>query len=360
MGLAAVAQGCLRGGTSHVFVAGSSRSGTHLTAQLLDRHPEVTALPELHAFDQVAGPGGVTAAMPAAAAVDFVAGLIANHRDYAVNFAGLTRPSVRAHRPAAAALLREWAETEQTPAVLLGRYLTAQAAAAGSGVGCDHTPQNVYYLSEVLAALPSARAVVMVRDPRAVLASAKHKWRARRDQQPFPWRERLRLKASYHPVTTTLLWRAATRATGALAGHDRVRVVRFEDLVASPGSVADEICQFLGLRYQPSLIEVTRANSSYARVAEDADGIDRDANERWRQPGVLSAAEVALCERLAHAEMLRLGYPLVDAQLPTPAVAGQLAMLPAHLAIAFALNARRQRSLRDALVRRLGTARGLS
>ena len=333
-----------------IFVTGSSRSGTTLVAHVLDRHPDVHALSELHFFEDLWLPS--TPAVPLAApdALALATELLARLRAFAVTF--------RARRSAftgeARALVAATGSDAPTALELLQALMTREAGAAGATRAVEHTPRTIFHLREVLELLPEAQAIVVLRDPRAVLASQKHKWRSAFLDGGFPRRERLRLRAGYHPVTTTVLWRGATLAAERLSGHPRVQIVRFEELVASPWTVVDRLCAFLGLEPDERLLDVQHLNSSYrpAGAARLAAGFEAASATRWRD-GHLSATEVYLCQVTAGDAMRRHGYAR-DPARPSPlALVGHGVGLPLKSIAALALNAGRYRRLGDAVRRRL-------
>jgi hypothetical protein len=331
---------------SPVFVCGSSRSGTTLVARLLDRHPDVFAFTELHFLEQLAEPAEARRWLEPAAAADLLARLLANQHA----FAQTTGTDAAGYRAQAVALLPRLGLVEPTPARLFAAYLRHEAAQHGAPVACEHTPRNVYVLPELLALYPDARVVVLLRDPRDVLASQKHKWRAAFLGGRFPRREQLRLRVNYHPVTTSLLWRGAVRAGDAVR-DERVLQLRFEDLVAEPARHVEALCRHVGLDFDPTLLEVSVAGSSFGPGSQ-ATGLDRAAVGRWAR-GALTPTEAAICDRLTATERARHGYPDAGVRPDAAALAWQLGRWPVVTAAAVALNARHYGDLPAAVRRRL-------
>jgi hypothetical protein len=224
---------------------------------------------------------------------------------------------------------------------VLQAFLDAEAARAGKRIGVDHTPRTVFSLGEALHALPGARAVVTVRDPRDVLASQKHKAGSLFRDRPFPEPEARRLRAGYHPLTTALLWRGATLASLAARDDPRVLVVPFEALLAEPQTWLDRLLTFLGLPPAPDLLEVDRLGSSYRTDPAQpvAHGLDRSAIGAWR--GRLSDTEAWICERAVAGTMRRAGYERAGVRPSPRALAAEALVLPQKTVLAAALNHRR-------------------
>jgi Sulfotransferase family len=221
-------------------------------------------------------------------------------------------------------------------------------------VACDHTPRNVYYLREILALYPDARLIVMVRDARDVLASQKKKWLMRfRGHNDDPLLEALRLKINYHPVTTSLLWKAAITAGDKFADHPRVRRVRFEDLVREPTAQAMEICEFLALPYETGILGIAQVNSSYDAPSSETPGLNPNVAGRWKR-GALTSTELFLCERITRKGMETHGYPLAKARPNPLRLITSLLLFPVKAGLALLFNVGRMQSVSDAVMRRLG------
>ncbi|HXW09182.1 MAG TPA: WecB/TagA/CpsF family glycosyltransferase, partial [Steroidobacteraceae bacterium] len=157
---------------------------------------------------------------------------------------------------------------------------------------------------------PQAHVVHLVRDPRAVMASQKNRWRRRKlaangDAQPRY--ESVREWVNYHPYTAGRLWAHATRAALELAEHPRVTLVRYEDLVQHPEQTVRSLCARLGLKFDPAMLDVTQVNSSHHSATGGAHkGMRVDAIDRWR--GELTRAEIAITEQIGGPLLRRFGY----------------------------------------------------
>jgi hypothetical protein len=122
----------------------------------------------------------------------------------------------------------------ETPAAL---FSTVVRAAAGwpARVG-EKTPGHLQWLPYLMRAMPSTRFIVVVRDPRAVVASVLD----------VPW-------TSGSILAESIRWRFDQQLVGMLwssSSSDRLHIVRYEELVAEPEVVASGIVAFL--RFGPS------------------------------------------------------------------------------------------------------------
>ena len=162
------------------------------------------------------------------------------------------------------------------------------------------------YLPALARAFPAMRFVMPVRDVRAICASQNSAGGRGRGKRPLlfyvrHWRKSVAFARRY------LLREPAL--------HGRVRLVRYEDLVRRPREVLAELCEFLGLAFDPAMVDAGAfpaedgsgpwtPNSSYG----PGKGIYTSSLDRWRE--VLSEDEVATLEALAGPELKRMGYPV--------------------------------------------------
>lgn len=339
----------MSGPASIIFVVGNSRSGTTMMGRVLGGHSRVFTFNELHFFEQRWQPTLPPPSMSHDRAVRMAATLLTTQRD------GYYTPGDPDQYLDEAARIIEGIEGDPTPPAVFAAVLAYESQRHGKTIGCDQTPRNLYYLDELLQLYPDAQAVVLVRDPRDVMLSQKHRWKRRLlGARRTPRWNALRTWAGYHPITMSLLWRGGMRAAERLADHPCVTLLRFEDLVADPEAQVQRLCERLGLAFEPTMLHVPRVGSSHRPDEPASRGIDPSAAQRWRQGG-LTAIEQAICQRLAGPTMQRWGYACEPVRASWLAWAWNAATWIFKSALAFALNARRARSLTQALRRRWGT-----
>jgi hypothetical protein len=333
-------------GPSHIIVAGNSRSGTTMTAKMLGRHSRLHALPELHFVEELWSPSG-DHVLPIDDAIALADRLLHNAvRGYHTPYRSEGDRSHAKEVVARAESLR--------PHDVLARVLTAEAERHGKSVGIEQTPRNVYFLGDLLARLPRARAVVVVRDPRDVLLSQRNWWRRRWRGSRVSLQTTLRRWVSYHPVTTTLLWRSGIRRGDQWASVPGVTVIRFEDLVADPVSELTSLMQAWGLDFEEDMLRVPRMSSSN-RTDRGNDGIVQgvDASVAGRGARDLSATELWLCQRLTRRERALHGYAEVQVDPQPLGLLVHMLSLPLKIGLGLALNRGRTQSLVQTVRRRL-------
>jgi hypothetical protein len=137
----------------------------------------------------------------------------------------------------------------------------------------------------------------------------------------------------------SLLWRGVVRASfDGLGRHgpERVRIQRFERLAAAPEAEVRELCAWLGLEYEPALLEVPVVNSSYATTGA---GVSSEPVERWRER--LSPAEVGIVQSVCEPLLSELGYMLDDVSVSPLRLAWARGTVPFAAARAAIVNRRR-------------------
>lgn len=340
-----------------VFVVGASRSGTNLLRALLNRNGAIWVSAETHYFDDLrprlpgSGRERLEGERRDACERYFLA---QGHRAYG-----------RGGDPAGS---RIGADELRALAGRLGgtgdayfeAFCTLRARLHGRPAWGEKTPRHVYRIAEMLEAFPQAKVVCLVRDPRAVVASYRDWHRAgvrdgldEADAAGLA-AEHARSARSYDLVLMCLLWRAvvrAGRAAQARFGPERVRLQSFERLPGEPEESVRDLCAWLGLAYEPRMLEVPVVNSSY-RASEPGAGPSREAVDRWR--ATLSPREVAIVQRCCGAAMAELGYRPDPVRVSPAAYALAWATVPLATARAGLVNRRRLGKAAE-YVRRRGT-----
>jgi exopolysaccharide biosynthesis WecB/TagA/CpsF family protein len=288
-----------------IFITGASRSGTTLLSFVLRRHADVFGLRELHYFGQAWDPRDAGRRFSRDEAIAAAAQIYAYQKGSL-----LVHQVDDLHRSAAVALVDRLGDSAQDPAELFAAAARELAHAAGKAIPCEQTPRYIFYARQLLERYPHAHVVHLVRDPRAVMASQKNRWRRRKlaaDGNAVPRYESLRTWVNYHPYTVSRLWVQATRTALDLAQHPRLTIVRYEDLVQDPEQTVRSLCGRLGLTFEPAMLDVAQVNSSHQSSAGGArKGMHTDAIDRWRQ--VLTGAETAVTEQICGPLMRRFGY----------------------------------------------------
>ena len=228
---------------SPVFLVGFPRSGTTLLDQILSGHPGVTVLEEQDTLQ------------------DFL-------QRYALSDAGTQELMNATPAELAAHRLRYWQRVDE--------YFPGRPR---ERLFVDKLPLNTLFLPMLVRLFPAARFIFALRDPRDVVLSCF--------MQTFTLNEAMR---HFLTLEETVDFYAAVMDVGqrsCAALPERVHRVRYEDLVADTEGEARKLLEFLGLAWEPTVLDFQatakrrRINTpSYHQVARPIYG---DARGRWRK-----------------------------------------------------------------------------
>lgn len=300
--------------TGQLFVTGMLRSGTTLLQTLLTNHPELfVAYQPFHQLyvdvkRMFLEEQGWSRLLPLGDGMD-------SSRDEPDRFAAWLR--ARTFDADELALLISRAATGKgggaadfsappLPAPLgffgLSTHLHASLATRFSRNDAGHVGSKEVLCEEYLPAMTSEgiHCLLIVRDPRAVIASANH------------GRYRAQVGDRYPLLMLVRLWRKSAQAWLAMAGTDNAMVVRYEDLVARPDAELEAVASALSIASFPDqLLHLPlrdhrgapwKGNSSFG----DKINVDAASDGAWK--AMLSTAETRFIEACAKTEMEALGY----------------------------------------------------
>ena len=332
-----------------LFVVGNSRSGTTMLGRMLGMHVDVHTFGELHFFEQLVAADAMikSAALSAGEQELLLAKLFTRERR------GLFSPVNNG------AFLDEieqvMANCDGADAVSVYlAFLRYETEKNGGSIPCEQTPRYIFLVEAILNAIPNARVINLVRDPRDVLLSQKNKWRRRfLGAHNIPLKEALRAWANYHPYLISRLWRSAVEKSEAMASDERFLTIRFESLLENAQETLIKVCHFGCIEFQPAMLQVPQSGSSTGRDDPNRLGVDAKRLHAWRKGG-LSAREISTCQRVAGDVMVRQGYELTDASSSLWMRVLDATSLLMKGGLAFLLNLNRSKNLVASLRSRFG------
>jgi N-acetylglucosaminyldiphosphoundecaprenol N-acetyl-beta-D-mannosaminyltransferase len=318
-----------------IFVTGASRSGTTLVGQVLGRHSQIAGLREMQYFGDSWSPRGNNRRMKASEARRAVEALFVRQGH---GWNAVKDVDDSADIKQVLASLPDLPDSSGVFAATVAFF----AARAGKRIPCDQTPRNIYYARTLLEQFPNARVVHMLRDPRAVLASQKSRWRKRALlEQPTRMSrlQQLRARFNYHPYSIARLWNRATLDALQLKEHPRFHILPFESLISAPEELIHALCSFLELDYEAGMLDVEHTNSSYVASTGRRAGFSRAPIDAWRK--ALTRHEVASISERCAVLMAEFGYVAEFTALSPLARLRFALSYVVHAAGALALNPRR-------------------
>jgi hypothetical protein len=329
------------------FIVGNSRSGTTMMLRMLDNHPLVYGLNELHFFEQLWSSEDKNKAISKEEAIALAAKLLFVQRDGYIGKTDATK-----YQNEATTLISEMPTDQYLAHEVYTEMMFRETTLHHKQIPCEKTPQNVFYLKEIFEIYPNALVINMIRDPRAVMLSQKRKWRRRKMGATFITKgEVFRLKVNYHPITLSRLWNAAVRAVDAFEKDERVLNVHFEDIMETPSETLQMICRHLGVEYDANVLDIPQASSSNEADSSEK-GINKARAGNWKKGG-LNDTEIFWCQKICNDLLVKHHYPLE----PTPTnfllKASYAISFPFKLAFALLLNLNRMKNITETIKRRL-------
>jgi hypothetical protein len=336
------------GANEMIFVVGNSRSGTTMMGRILGNHQSVYTFEELHFFENLVEESDVIA-RPILSEHDakrLFARLLTSSR-----FNIFTEPDVNniyAEVDNLMAARHQWDAISIYDCVI--KY---EVARHNKKIACEQTPRYLFSLDEIFHIYPNARVVNLIRDPRDVMLSQKHKWRTYlHGSWKMPALEAVRVWANYHPILIAKLWTSCIRKIEQYRMDDRVISVKFEDVIKTPDATIKRICNHCGIDFQSSMLEIEDIGSSLRKDRPGAIGINTDVLSRWKDGG-LTTTELAVCAQLCGESMALHDYPVLNVKFQLARVVLSVPSLIISATISLSLNISRNKNTFSAIRKRL-------
>jgi hypothetical protein len=258
------------------FIVGCPRSGTTMVQQALNRHSQVAIPPETKYFFSFFG-------HPRKSQARHVTRLNADLN---------VRLPVPARRVRSVADGRAYYE-------LMARQYVGRLGKEGVTHFGEKTPEHTGLLPRVRRLFPGAKVLVLYRDGRDVAQSLTQ----------VPWMS-ANLSVNFL-VWLYYQWVVRKERQGICPD---VHFARYEDIVADPEKQLSAVLNFLGLPYEPAVVEgygnregvpereLAWKGRALGRISQDRVGVFRRE---------LTADQIAVLERLGRTALPALGYPLL-------------------------------------------------
>ena len=330
--------------TKQIFIVGSSRSGTTMMGRILGNHSSIFTFKELHFFGTI-WTNHSESTLDRKQQIDLLSRLLCIEKN------GLfQQDNISDFNDSAMSILAN--KKVSNPLSIYELFLAEITSYNKCLIACDQTPKNMYYLNEILLYFPNAKVINMVRDQRDVLLSQKNKWKRRfLGASAIPLSEAIRSYINYHPILSAKIWNSSLECTAKFTNNNRVRVVRFEDLLVEPIRIVKELCLFLEIDFHQEMLKVPVVGSSTQQDVRTKLFIDISMKEKWKNGG-LNSAEIYLSHLVTNSMMKKFKYDVEKFSSPPILILFYLISLPIKLILAFLFNIKRMGDIVEVIEKR--------
>ncbi len=310
-----------------IFVIGTPRSGTTLTAKILNQHSKIFMPGETHFFDDIYFRkdefGNPADSENRKKIIDRLSSLYDRYYE--------PDDQERINSLIKNDIFGSTLHKQGTSYInLFTTFMSIQMQAAGKCRWGNNAPRDIFNIEQIIEFFPHAKIIVCVRDIRAFLLSYKGKWRVTGDAHSS------RLKKLYHPVITSMLWKTSMgniTKINKLVSKNNLIIVKYEDLVTKPKDTTNNICLTIGEDFENNMLNIESNNSS---SSDTKTGIFTSSLDTWQTK--LSAEEVFIAQFIARKEMQQLGYKVKKASVSWPLLIYYILTTPLSLAQALIAN----------------------
>jgi hypothetical protein len=271
-----------------IFVIGAPRSGTTLLRYVLCSHPRIHIPPESNFIPRFLGriPRGEFKRPNAFRVLE----TMMTYRSFFEDWRG--------ERLDPAGFLEGLPDLEAS--TIIDAVFSEYARQYGAERWGDKSPIYTMHVEAIARAFPTAQFIHIIRDGRDVALSMQQNYRGRRFfyidvyYAARSWKRRV-LHAS---------------AAGARLGPSRYLELKYEDLTASPETVIRGLCEFLGERFDPAMLqpsrEAARHHHSRGIHAATREPLTTSRSGRWRSE--MSLRDQRLVQAVAGDLLAAVGY----------------------------------------------------
>ncbi|MEE2953721.1 MAG: sulfotransferase [Bacteroidota bacterium] len=318
-----------------VFITGSSRSGTTMMSRILNKHPHILSLQELHFFNSLYVNSQSKLEKKEAEAL--------LSRLLTIQSEGLFSKNSHVNNLKAEKLLNK--NNNLNSIDVLKLFFQYNLTKSNSEIICEQTPSNIFYFQELLDVFPDSLILNMIRDPRDVMLSQKHKWKRRYlGAKKIPIYEVIRSYINYHPILIAWFWNSSILHYNKYAKNKHTMLVYFEKLLENPEEIISEICRKINIDFTSEMMNIPNIGSSIKKDNIKYLGFDKSKIQQWRSSD-LKKAEIYICQLICGSQMKKHGYENKKFILPPFSLLLYIISFPIYLVISFLLNLNRSANI---------------
>ncbi|MCP4117308.1 MAG: sulfotransferase [Desulfobacteraceae bacterium] len=271
---------------SPVFIIGAARSGTTLLQLMLNAHPDISIMGEVHFFDQVMR---IKEYVPE----------IVSENDVEACFDQLEKVYSFQYLPGIENILAVVkARLKKEGGISYEKIYNALMEETGRLAGAkrygEKTPENIRYLDQLVRTFPNCKIVHIIRDPRAVAAS----------NQKVPW-------TSGTVIASALKWKCEMYASSSFAKkYKNYYELRYEDLISDTEYELRNVCRFIEEPFDFCMFDFYKQSEKFLKNEPWKKGalkpVGTDPMLKWKRE--LSLFQLAAIEVIAGRLIGKYGY----------------------------------------------------
>lgn len=198
--------------------------------------------------------------------------------------------------------------TERTMGGVFRALHESWAISKGKSIWGEKTPHHVFYWPEISRSFPNVPLVHIVRDGRDVARGLI--------------KARFGPKSAYAAALRWARWADQIELIRAQVPVERFYQISYEELLARPEEAVTGICCFLGVPFEPRMLDFHLDRSHYSDYAAEHSNLNRpllsEKIAEWKRS--MKPSEVALVESVAGTQLRRYGYELRTGAVPLNAI----------------------------------------
>ena len=243
---------------THIFIVGASRSGTKFLMNTLNQHSAINISPETHFFSSLIHKGFVKVARSIGNLKEDENLIQLLNKMYERGIFGTFWKSVPVKREVIA---RRFYSSDREFRSLFQILLDQHRLDNHKAIAGEKTPSHLFHLQTLFEWFPEARALQIIRDPRAVLSSEIHK--DAKPDYPIPKGNIFYNLGLLFSVTISWYLVAQKDRSYRKLFPERYQLVKYEELSGNHENCVRQVCQFLGVPYEESMLNPPEVDSSY-------------------------------------------------------------------------------------------------
>jgi len=248
-----------------IFVGGIQRAGTTLLVKMLNRNASISFLPqETHLYPLLWLPSGKMKSFSSNAEL----AAFLEKKLPEVNYGWTEAPDfLKEICTTIGQSTQTFSSTEDVLEIILKIWEEKNGGNITTG---EKTPAHIYYAHQTLKRFPTAKMVLMCRDPRAVALSEMVKLK----NNP-------RTNRDFNTLNFVVRYGTAINLIQQLKQQKNVLFIRYEDLILEPKSTLQKVTQFLNIDFNEGMLDVGVTNSSFQDKKQTGILFNTENLNRW-------------------------------------------------------------------------------